>query len=151
MADSLIADDKNNAPNNQLASGSSINSPYTPLPTYNQATFGRPDPQRGCTMYPSPSPFPSPYVASPLQPASVRQNAGYSPAYPNTQHQYSHMDQPPYSNIQQAQYLQQPPQYGQMNYLTYGAPQQQQPAMYHSSYQPVFRGSDEKEIVSTQV
>jgi len=147
MSDGMIADDeKNNASNNQLASGSSITSPYTPLPTYNQATFGPPDPQRGYPMYP-PSPLvSSPYVVSPLEPASFGQNAGYPQAYPNPQVQY----QPPYGNIQQPQYLQQPFQYGQMNYPMPGAPQQQQPAMTQPGYQPVFRGSDEKQIVPTQ-
>jgi hypothetical protein len=150
MADGLIFDDKknksSNASNAQQASGNAIANPNTPLPTYNQATFGPPDPQRGYPMYPSPSPFPSPYVVSPLLPASPGQNVAYPPVYPNPQYQYPNMYQAPMGNIQQPQYFQQPFQYGQMNNPMYATPQQ--PAMYQPGYQPVFAGSDEKQVIS---
>jgi hypothetical protein len=151
MSDGLIFDEeKNKAAKAEEASSSGNNTPFTPLPAYSQVHPSQMDAQRGYPMYQPQSPFPSPYVVSPLQTPLPGQNAGYPPVYPNQQYQYPNMYQSPAPNFQQPQYLQQPLQYGQMNYPMY-PPQHQPPAVYQSSYQPVFAGSDEKQSVLNEV
>lgn len=136
MDDGLIVDDeRNNAAKNQPASARGTGGPHPALPTYNQAIFSTPDSQSG---YPYLLPT-SPYVVSPLQPTPVVQAAVYHPAYQNPPQQSPSM------------FMQQFPPYGQLNNPTYGVPQQQQPIIYQSGDYPVFRGSDDKEIVSNQL